>query len=101
MEVSLVKTPTMGGLKIPTISRSKTPTISRLKKPTMGRLKKPTKSVLKKPTMGRKLNYIHLNPLQQHWNLVTDPNDYVFSSCSFYERNDHRYSWLRDYREDF
>ena len=57
--------------------------------------------ILSREMLEQKLNYIHLNPLQQHWNLVTDPNDYVFSSCSFYGRNDHRYSWLRDYREDF
>jgi len=51
--------------------------------------------------LEQKLNYIHLNPLQAHWNLVADPNDYCFSSCSFYEQNDRRFSWLTDYRDDF
>jgi putative transposase len=32
-----------------------------------------------------KLNYIHLNPMQQHWNLVSKPEDYRFSSARFYE----------------
>ena len=49
--------------------------------------------------LEQKLNYIHLNPLQSHWNLVNDPNDYLYSSCSFYERNDQRYPWLTHYME--
>jgi putative transposase len=32
-----------------------------------------------------KLDYIHANPLQEHWNLVTKPEDYAFSSARFYE----------------
>ncbi|MDF3078321.1 MAG: transposase [Sphingobacteriaceae bacterium] len=42
-----------------------------------------------------------MNPLQQHWNLVKDPNDYYHSSCSLYEKNDLKFKWLSDYREDF
>jgi len=49
--------------------------------------------------LEQKLNYIHLNPLQEHWNLVTDPNDYLYSSCSFYEKEDKRYSWLTHYMD--
>ncbi len=49
--------------------------------------------------LEQKLNYIHLNPLQEHWNLVSDPNDYVYSSCSFYEQGDTRYSWLTHYMD--
>ncbi len=51
--------------------------------------------------LKRVLHYAHLNPLQQHWNLVEDSNLYEYSSCSFYEKGDKRYSWLVDYREDF
>ena len=51
--------------------------------------------------LEQKLNYIHLNPMQEHWNLVTDPNDYFFSSCSFYEREDKRFSWLTHYMDEF
>jgi len=57
--------------------------------------------IFSREMLEQKLNYIHLNPMQEHWNLVSDPNDYEFSSCSFYERNDKRYEWLTDYREDF
>jgi len=51
--------------------------------------------------LEQKLNYIHLNPMQEHWQLVTDPNDYFFSSCSFYERQDNRFSWLTHYMDEF
>jgi len=49
--------------------------------------------------LEQKLDYLHLNPLQKHWNLVDDPNNYCYSSCSFYEQNDERFKWLADYRE--
>jgi REP element-mobilizing transposase RayT len=49
--------------------------------------------------LEQKLNYIHLNPLQEHWSLVSDPNDYYYSSCSFYERNDNRFNWLTHYMD--
>ena len=32
-----------------------------------------------------KLNYLHCNPLQTHWNLCKMPDDYRFSSAAFYE----------------
>lgn len=32
-----------------------------------------------------KLNYIHMNPMQEHWNLVSKPGDYKYSSARFYE----------------
>jgi hypothetical protein len=32
-----------------------------------------------------KLDYIHTNPLQEHWILVSKPEDYTFSSARFYE----------------
>jgi putative transposase len=34
------------------------------------------------------LNYIHTNPMQEHWNLVSKPEEYKFSSASFYEIGD-------------
>ncbi|HEY8999944.1 MAG TPA: transposase [Mucilaginibacter sp.] len=50
--------------------------------------------------LEQKLNYIHLNPLQEHWNLVSDPNEYLYSSCSFYEQQDQRFSWLTHYMDE-
>lgn len=49
--------------------------------------------------LEQKLNYIHLNLLQGHWNLVSDPNDYPYSSCAFYEQEDKHYSWLTHYKD--
>ena len=49
----------------------------------------------------QKLDYIHFNPLQKHWNLTTDPNDYYFSSCSFYEQDNKRFEWLTHYMDLF
>jgi putative transposase len=46
----------------------------------------------------QKLEYIHLNPLAEHWQLAADPSDYFFSSASFYERNERRFSFLSDLR---
>ena len=43
----------------------------------------------------QKLDYIHLNPLAEHWNLVNDPCDYEFSSAGFYEKGDTRYEFLK------
>lgn len=34
---------------------------------------------------GEKLNYMHYNPLQPHWQLSKDPTEYRFSSARFYE----------------
>ena len=31
-----------------------------------------------------KLNYIHNNPIQEKWKLVSLPEDYQFSSAKFY-----------------
>lgn len=51
--------------------------------------------------LEQKLDYIHTNPLQSHWNLVTDPNDYHYSSCSFYEQEDNKFDWLTHYMDVF
>ncbi len=32
-----------------------------------------------------KLNYIHCNPLQSHWNLVKSPKHYQWSSAAYYD----------------
>lgn len=34
---------------------------------------------------GGKLDYMHHNPLQPHWQLCSDPVEYRFSSARFYE----------------
>ena len=44
----------------------------------------------------QKLNYIHNNPLQEHWNLVKDPCDYKYSSARYYELNEKNFAFLKD-----
>jgi putative transposase len=46
-----------------------------------------------------KLNYIHMNPLQEHWNLVKRPEDWPHSSAMFYELNQLPAVIVTDYRE--
>ena len=47
----------------------------------------------------QKLDYIHHNPCQPKWNLIDVPENYSWSSASFYETQDNRFSWLTHYRE--
>lgn len=35
----------------------------------------------------QKLNYIHLNPLAEHWQLALYPSDYFYSSASFMKKD--------------
>jgi len=46
-----------------------------------------------------KLNYMHMNPLQQHWDLVKKPEDWTYSSAKFYELNQQPGVMVTDYRE--
>ncbi|MGB4773800.1 MAG: transposase [Daejeonella sp.] len=48
-----------------------------------------------------KLDYIHFNPLQAHWNLVKEPEEYIFSSASFYNQNNNTPVFITDYRNYF
>ncbi len=49
----------------------------------------------------QKLDYIHYNPLAEHWKLVTDPSHYEYSSAKYYETGDRSFSFLKDLREEF
>jgi putative transposase len=42
----------------------------------------------------QKLNYIHLNPVQEKWKLCELPEDYYFSSARFYLLNETDFSFL-------
>ena len=54
-----------------------------------------------KEKVEQKLEYIHLNPLQEHWSLVTKPEDYPWSSAQFYETGIDQFKMITDYRERF
>jgi putative transposase len=47
----------------------------------------------------QKLNYLHNNPLKEHWNLVKDPCDYKYSSARYYELNEKTFPFLKDLLE--
>lgn len=49
----------------------------------------------------QKIEYIHLNPLQPHWNLCIRPEEYSWSSAEFYEKGIDRFGFLTDYRDRF
>ena len=47
----------------------------------------------------QKLDYLHHNPCQPKWNLTDVPENYYWSSASFYELQDDRFSWSTHYRQ--
>ncbi|RYC68702.1 transposase [Spirosoma sordidisoli] len=49
----------------------------------------------------QKIDYIHNNPLQAHWNLATRPDAYKWSSARFYETNEDEFGFLTHYAERF
>jgi REP element-mobilizing transposase RayT len=49
----------------------------------------------------QKLNYIHRNPMAEYWQLTKKMSDYPYSSATFYECGDRRFSFLKDLREEF
>jgi putative transposase len=49
----------------------------------------------------QKLVYIHNNPIQPKWNLVSDPAAYWYSSFRFYEYQKDDFGFLTHYMEDY
>jgi REP element-mobilizing transposase RayT len=49
----------------------------------------------------QKLNYIHNNPISGKWNLCEYPEQYVYSSASFYENGTDEFGLVVDIREVF
>jgi len=54
-----------------------------------------------KKLLETKLDYIHTNHLQEHWNLVSKPEDWLHSSAMFYELCRQPIVTVTDYREFF
>ncbi len=54
-----------------------------------------------KKLLEMKLQYIHTNPMQEHWNLVNKPEDWPYSSAMFYELSKQPLVMVTDYREFF
>lgn len=49
----------------------------------------------------QKLDYIHLNPLAEHWQLAKDPCDYKYSTAKFYETGVKDFIFIKDLRDEF
>jgi hypothetical protein len=49
----------------------------------------------------QKLDYIHYNPVAEHWKLVKDICDYKYSTARFYEMGIRDFSFIKDLREEF
>ena len=49
----------------------------------------------------QKLEYMHNNPLQQHWALAMNPVDYGFSSARFYETGYDKFNLVTHYLDAF
>jgi putative transposase len=54
-----------------------------------------------KKLLETKLEYTHTNPMQKHWNLVSKPEDWPYSSAIFYETGKQPLVIVTDYREFF
>jgi len=48
-----------------------------------------------------RIEYIHFNPLAEHWNLVADPGAYYYSSALFYEKGISHFPFRKDLRKAF
>lgn len=57
--------------------------------------------VTSKHMFEQKLDYIHTNPLQEHWSLCNNPEDYHYSSSSFYEQSLSTFTFLNHYMDRF
>jgi REP element-mobilizing transposase RayT len=49
--------------------------------------------------LEQKIDYVHNNPLQEKWQLVSAPELYEWSSASFYICEDKRFSFITDFRD--
>ena len=47
----------------------------------------------------QKMDYIHLNPLQEKWQLVEKPEDYKYSSAGYYILNKDDWGFITHYHE--
>lgn len=58
-----------------------------------------TIEVLSRRIAEQKLDYIHHNPLQEKWKLVNQPEEYIYSSASFYILNKDDFGFITHYYE--
>ena len=51
--------------------------------------------LLKKQTLKQKLDYIQYNPSMERWDLCKEPQDYFYSSASFYENGIDNFGFIK------
>ena len=57
--------------------------------------------LFKRETALQKLDYIHNNPLAEHWQLCTNPVKYYYSSAGFYEPGVDDFKFLKHIMDVF
>ncbi|MBK8608484.1 MAG: transposase [Chitinophagaceae bacterium] len=57
--------------------------------------------VFSREMASQKLDYMHFNPLQEHWQLCSQPEAYKFSSAAFYEHGSDDFNILTHYMDVF
>ena len=57
------------------------------------------KNIFTSAFLAQKLTYLHHNPLQPHWQLVSAPEDYVWSSARYYLKGEAAIIPIADIRE--
>ncbi len=58
-----------------------------------------TVDLISQKFLKQKLEYIHYNPCQPHWNLVNHPVEYRFSSAKFYETGEDEFGLLTHFED--
>jgi REP element-mobilizing transposase RayT len=58
-----------------------------------------TMEIKNKEIAVQKLNYIHNNPIQEKWKLVSLPEDYHFSSAKYYFGLDTKFDFILHYND--
>ena len=57
--------------------------------------------ILSREMAIQKLDYMHNNPLQEHWRLASSPTGYKYSSASFYESGKDEFNMLTHFMDRF
>ena len=57
------------------------------------------KQLCNRKVVEQKLEYIHNNPVSKKWNLVTDVEDYCFSTAKYYLQNINEWDFVTHYTE--
>lgn len=57
--------------------------------------------ILSREMLEQKLEYIHLNPLQEKWQLAEYPEEYRWSSVKFYESEIDDFGFLTHYKDNW